>query len=120
MYVIATVFCSNFYFSVSLHVPFSQFLFERDSYSNTYLFAQFCFDIAENELCKVCRIPEKLLAHLGELSISSPSSSPGSACTQAVATPGIQQDGMQQPVKLLLSGCHCCQLDLELFARIYD
>ena len=38
MYVIATVFCSNFHFSVSLHVPFSQFLFERDSYSNEYLF----------------------------------------------------------------------------------
>ena len=37
MYVIATVFCSNFHFSVSLHVPFSQFLFERDSYSNAYL-----------------------------------------------------------------------------------
>ena len=37
MYVIATVFCSNFHFSVSLHVPFSQFLFERDSYSNKYL-----------------------------------------------------------------------------------
>ena len=37
MYVIATVFCSNFHFSVSLHVPFSQFLFERDSYSNEYL-----------------------------------------------------------------------------------
>ena len=36
MYVIATVFCSNFHFSVSLHVPFSQFLFERDSYSNEY------------------------------------------------------------------------------------
>ena len=28
---------SNFHFSVSLHVPFSQFLFERDSYSNEYL-----------------------------------------------------------------------------------
>ena len=36
MYVIATVFCSNFHFSVSLHVPFSQFLFERDSYSSEY------------------------------------------------------------------------------------
>ena len=44
MYVIATVFCSNFHFSVSLHVPFSQFLFERDSYSNEYLLAKFGFD----------------------------------------------------------------------------
>ena len=54
MYVIATVFCSNFHFSVSLHVPFSQFLFERDSYSNEYLLslAKFGFDTAENELCK--------------------------------------------------------------------
>ena len=49
MYVIATVFCSNFHFSVSLHVPFSQFLFERDSYSNAYLLAKFRFDTAENE-----------------------------------------------------------------------
>ena len=54
MYVIATVFCSNFHFSVSLHVPFSQFLFERDSYSNAYLLAKFGFDTAENEPCQVC------------------------------------------------------------------
>ena len=54
MYVIATVFCSNFHFSVSLHVPFSQFLFERDSYSNEYLLAKFGFDTAENEPCNVC------------------------------------------------------------------
>ena len=54
MYVIATVFCSNFHFSVSLHVPFSQFLFERDSYSNEYLLAKFGFDTAESEPCKVC------------------------------------------------------------------
>ena len=54
MYVIATVFCSNFHFSVSLHVPFSQFLFERDSYSNEYLLAKICFDTAENEPSKVC------------------------------------------------------------------
>ena len=53
MYVIATVFCSNFHFSVSLHVPFSQFLFERDSYSNEYLLAKFGFDTAENEPRKV-------------------------------------------------------------------
>ena len=30
--------------SSSLHVPSSQFLFERDSYSNEYLFAKFGFD----------------------------------------------------------------------------
>ena len=40
---------NNFHFSVSLHVPFSQFLFERDSYSNEYLLAKFGFDTAENE-----------------------------------------------------------------------
>ena len=56
MYVIATVFCSNFHFSVSLHVPFSQFLFERDSYSNAYLLAKLGFDTAENEPFKVCPI----------------------------------------------------------------
>ena len=55
MYVIATVFCSNFHFSVSLHVPFSQFLFERDSYSNAYLLPKIGFDTAENERCKVCQ-----------------------------------------------------------------
>ena len=55
MYVIATVFCSNFQFSVSLHVPSSQFLFERDSYSNEYLLAEFGFDTAENEPLKVCQ-----------------------------------------------------------------
>ena len=48
MYVIATVFCSNFHFSVSLHVPFSQFLFERDSYSNEYLLAKFGVDTADS------------------------------------------------------------------------
>ena len=49
MYVIATVFCSNFLFSVSPHVPFLNLLFERDSYSNAYLVAKFGFDTAENE-----------------------------------------------------------------------
>ena len=53
MYVIATVFCSNFHFSVSLHVPFSQFLFERDSYSNKYSLAKIGIDTAENEPLKV-------------------------------------------------------------------
>ena len=57
MYVIATVLCSNFHFSVSLHVPSSQFLFERDSYSNSYLLAKFGFDTTENEHSKVCRTP---------------------------------------------------------------
>ena len=55
MYVIATVFCSNFHFSVSLHVPFSQFLFERDSYSNEYLPATCGVDAAENGPLKVCQ-----------------------------------------------------------------
>ena len=55
MYVIATVFCSNFHFSVSLHVPFSQFLFERDSYSNEYLLAKIGVDTAVNGFLKVCQ-----------------------------------------------------------------
>ena len=53
MYVIATVICPNFHFSVSLHVPFSQFLFERDSYSNEYLDAKLGADTAENEPYKI-------------------------------------------------------------------
>ena len=56
MYVIATVFCSNFLFSVSLHVPFLDLLFERDSYSNAYFIAKFRFDTAENEPSKVCML----------------------------------------------------------------
>ena len=55
MYVIATVFCPNFHFSASLHVPFSQFLFERDSYSNEYLLAKSGVDTAENGPLKVCQ-----------------------------------------------------------------
>ena len=58
MYVIATVFCSNFHFSVSLHVPFSQFLFERDSYSNEYLLAKIGFDRAENSSLKL-EVPDR-------------------------------------------------------------
>ena len=49
MYVIATVICPNFHFSVSLHVPFLNLLFELDSYSNEYLLANVGFDTAENE-----------------------------------------------------------------------
>ena len=39
----------------SFHVPFSQFLFERDSYSNEYLLAKIGVDTAENEPPKVCQ-----------------------------------------------------------------
>ena len=70
MYVIATVFCSNFHFSVSLHVPFSQFLFERDSYSNEYLLAEIGFDTAENEFKKV--LPACLPENTGILIPSTP------------------------------------------------
>ena len=41
MYVIATVFCSIFHFSASLHVPFSPSSFQSDSSSNAYLLANF-------------------------------------------------------------------------------
>ena len=50
MYVIATVFCSNFHFSVSLQVPFFKRVF-----SIYYLLAKFGFDTAENEPLKVCK-----------------------------------------------------------------
>ena len=41
--------CPDFHFSVSVHVPFLNLLFELDSYSNEYLLAKFGFDTAENE-----------------------------------------------------------------------
>ena len=49
MYVIATVICPNFHFSVSLHVPFLNLLFEQIANSNEYLLAKCGFDTAENE-----------------------------------------------------------------------
>ena len=42
------------FFSLS-PCPFSQFLFERDSYSNEYSLAKFGVDTAENEPLKVCQ-----------------------------------------------------------------
>ena len=47
MYVIATVICPNFHFSVSPHVPFLNLLFEQIANSNEYLLAKFGFDTAE-------------------------------------------------------------------------
>ena len=52
MYVIATVICPNFHFSVSPHVPFLNLLFEQIANSNEYLLAKFGFDTAENEPCQ--------------------------------------------------------------------
>ena len=49
MYVIATVICPNFHFSVSLHLPFLNLLYELDSYSKEYLLAKIGVDTAENE-----------------------------------------------------------------------
>ena len=46
MYVIATVICPNFHFSVSPHVPFLNLLFEQIANSNEYLLAKFGFDTA--------------------------------------------------------------------------
>ena len=54
MYVIATVICPNFHFSVSPHVPFLNLLFEQIANSNAYLLATFGFDTAENEPFQVC------------------------------------------------------------------
>ena len=53
MYVIATVVCPNFHFSVSPHVPFLNLLFEQIANSNEYLLAKFGLDTAENEPLKV-------------------------------------------------------------------
>ena len=55
MYVIATVICPNFHFSVSPHVPFLNLLFEQIANSNEYLLAKIRFDTAENEPLKVCQ-----------------------------------------------------------------
>ena len=56
MYVIATVICPNFHFSVSPHVPFPNLLFEQIANSNEYFLAKFGFDTADNESVKVCSI----------------------------------------------------------------
>ena len=53
MYVIATVSCPNFHFSVSPHVPFLNLLFEQIANSNAYLLAKISFDTAVNEPFKV-------------------------------------------------------------------
>ena len=53
MYVIATVICPNFHFSVSLHVPFCQSSFQIDPNSNEYLLAKIGVDTAENEPLEV-------------------------------------------------------------------
>ena len=53
MYVIATVSCSNFHFSVFPHVPFLDLLFEQIANSNEYLLAKIGVDTAENEPLKV-------------------------------------------------------------------
>ena len=55
MYVIATVICPNFHFSVSPHVPFLNLLFEQIANSNEYLLAKIGVDAAENEPLKVWR-----------------------------------------------------------------
>ena len=49
MYVIATVSCPNFHFSVSPHVPFLNLLFEQIANSNEYLLAKIGVDTTENE-----------------------------------------------------------------------
>ena len=53
MYVIATVICPNFHFSVSPHVPFLNLLFEQIANSNEYLLAKIGVDTAENEPLEV-------------------------------------------------------------------
>ena len=53
MYVIATVSCPNFHFSVSPHVPFLKLLFEQIANSNEYSFVKIGVKTAENEPLKV-------------------------------------------------------------------
>ena len=53
MYVIATVICPNFHFSVSPHVPFLNLLFEQIANSNECFLAKFGVDTEENEPYKV-------------------------------------------------------------------
>ena len=53
MYVIATVICPNFHFSVSPHVPFLNLLFEQIANSNEYLLAKIGVNTAENEPLEV-------------------------------------------------------------------
>ena len=53
MYVIATVSCPNFHFSVSPHVPFLNLLFEQIANSNEYLLAKIGVETAENEPLEV-------------------------------------------------------------------
>ena len=57
MYVIATVICPNFHFSVSPHVPFLNLLFEQIAIQTSiyYLLANFGVDTAENGPFKVCQ-----------------------------------------------------------------
>ena len=54
MYVIATVSCPKFHFSVSAHAPFLNLLFEQIANSNEYLVAKIGVDTAEDEPYKVC------------------------------------------------------------------
>ena len=60
MYVIATVICPNFHFSVSPHVPFLNLLFEQIANSNEYFVAKFGVDTEENEPYKVCSFGWKI------------------------------------------------------------
>ena len=53
MYVIATVICPNFHFSVSHYVPLLNLLFEQIAYSNEYLLAKIGVDTAKNEPLEV-------------------------------------------------------------------
>ena len=55
MYVIATVICPIFHFSISPHVPFLNLLFEQIANSNEYLLDEIGVDTAENEPLKVCQ-----------------------------------------------------------------
>ena len=93
MYVIATVFCSNFHFSVSLHVPFSQFLFERDSYSNEYLLLNFLRQYSRGRVSQSLPKNSKQLEGTLEKTAKGLGKAPGAKAPLAKA-PGAKAGGV--------------------------
>ena len=72
MYVIATVICPNFHFSVSPHVPFLNLLFEQIANSNAYLLAKIGVDTVENEPLEVWGKLIQIIQYYSIVSLVSP------------------------------------------------
>ena len=88
MYVIATVICPNFHFSVSPHVPFLNLLFEQIANSNEYLLAKFGFDTAENERSHFGSRGE--LVRWGLLEVLTPATASSTAAATGSSGRGLQ------------------------------